>query len=371
MAEPLKNQYGPDVPRKIAGMIAAVHPPFDEDAFLHSALDGYEALELVPRSKHIAKALRDHLPADYETAVDLLLESLGPILETTESFGMSAFLYLPHVQFVAAYGVDHFEASMRAQYEITQRFSAEYSIRTFLIHHPEATLARLHEWVTDESVHVRRLVSEGTRTRLPWAQRLPAFQKDPSPVLALLERLKDDPELYVRRSVANNLNDIGKDHPELLVEVARRWMEGASDERAWLVRHALRSAVKRGDKGALEIVGFGGDVEVRIEDAWIKPDTPRIGETAEFGFTLRNMSEETQHILVDFTVHYVKANGKTNPKVFKLTTSELTVGSPLTVRKSLSLSQKTTRVHYPGRHRIGLLINGVAYPLVEFDLLAG
>ncbi|MDZ4702003.1 MAG: hypothetical protein SH809_19995 [Rhodothermales bacterium] len=209
MAEPLKNQYGPEIPRKIAGMIAPVYPAFDREGFLQSALDGYEALELLPRGRHIAKALRRHLPDEYPAAIDLLIASLGPKLEGTESFGMAPFLYLPHVFFVMDYGVDHFEPSMRAQYEITQRFSAEYSIRAYLEHHPEATLARLRQWVDDPSPHVRRLVSEGTRPLLPWASRLRAFQRDPSPVIELLELLKDDPELYVRRSVANNLNDIG------------------------------------------------------------------------------------------------------------------------------------------------------------------
>ena len=170
---------------------------------------------------------------------------------------MAAFLYMPHLFFVARHGLDHFEDSMRAQYALTQRFTAEYSIRAFLEKHPEATLARLREWAADPSQHVRRLVSEGTRPRLPWAPRLRAFQKDPRPVLELLELLKDDPELYVRRSVANNLNDIGKDHPALLTAVAKRWLRGATPERRWIVDHALRSAVKRADAGALGALGYG------------------------------------------------------------------------------------------------------------------
>ncbi|MEZ4702575.1 MAG: DNA alkylation repair protein [Rhodothermales bacterium] len=339
MAEPLKNQFGADKPATIAGMIANVYPPFDVDAFLADALAGYEALDLTPRGRQIAVALRTHLPADYEEAVDILIASLGPKLASTESFGMAPFLYLPHVTFVATYGVDHFESSMRAQYELTQRFSAEFSIRAFLIAHPEATLARLRAWVDDPSPHVRRLVSEGTRPRLPWAQRLPAFQQDPRPVLALLERLKDDPELYVRRSVANNLNDIGKDHPALLVDTARRWMADASEQRAWVVRHALRSAVKRGDPEALSIIGFDGAAEVRIENARMEPEAPAIGETAYVAFDLIHAGADAQRILVDYCVHYVKANGKTSPKVFKLKTFELTPGERTAVRKALSLTQ--------------------------------
>src|SRR5918997_3406822 len=236
MAAPLKDSFGPDVPVRIAGAIAAVWPAFPVEAFLADALDGYEELELTPRARHIADALGRHLPQDYERAIEILVASLGPKLDSPELTGMDAFVYLPHVFFVAERGADHFEASMRAQYELTQRFSAEYSIRVFLERYPDATLGRLREWALDPSPHVRRLVSEGTRPRLPWAPRLRAFQDDPRPVLELLELLKDDPELYVRRSVANNLNDIGKDHPELLFETCKRWLVDASEERSKLVK---------------------------------------------------------------------------------------------------------------------------------------
>lgn len=215
MAEPLKNHFGPEIPKRIAGMISAVFPRFDAQAFLDEAFKGYEDLHLTPRGWQIARALRRHLPDDFAAAADILIASLGPKLDRTEGLGMAPFLYLPHVLFVAEYGLDHFELSMRAQYELTQRFTAEFGIRPFLVRYPEQTLARLTAWTGDPSVHVRRLVSEGTRPRLPWAPRLRAFQANPRPVLALLERLKDDPELYVCRSVANNLNDIGKDHPAL------------------------------------------------------------------------------------------------------------------------------------------------------------
>jgi 3-methyladenine DNA glycosylase AlkC len=366
MAEPLKNQYGPEIPRKIAGMIAPVYPAFDGEAFLRTALDGYEPLELMPRGRHIARALRRHLPGEYPEAVEILINSLGSKLDGTESFGMAPFLYLPHVFFVADYGLDHFEPSLRAQYEITQRFSAEYSIRAYLERYPEATLARLREWVDDPSPHVRRLVSEGTRPRLPWAPRLRDFQRDPSPVIALLELLKDDPELYVRRSVANNLNDIGKDHPGLLAEIARRWMAGASEDRQWLVRHALRSAVKRGDPDALQVLGFAGDEALVVRNARISPERVAIGDSVMLSFEIANTSPIPQRVLVDFVVHFVKANGSTSSKVFKLTTLDFAPGGSATLSKSLSLAQRTTRKHYSGLHRIDAMLNGVVAPLGSF-----
>jgi 3-methyladenine DNA glycosylase AlkC len=233
VAEPLKNYYGPEIPVTIGAMIVAVEPNFPGDAFVAEALDGLQELELTPRARHVAHALARHLPDDYERSVDILVRSLGPPIVADELTGIDGFLYLPHVFFVAEHGLGHWEASMRAQYELTRRFTAEYSIRAFIDHEPERTLARLREWATDPSPHVRRLVSEGTRPRLPWAPRLQRFVRDPAPVLELLELLKDDPALYVRRSVANNLNDIGKDHPNLLVDTCRAWASDASDEGWW------------------------------------------------------------------------------------------------------------------------------------------
>jgi 3-methyladenine DNA glycosylase AlkC len=369
MAEPLKNHFGADIPKKIAGMIHAAHPSFDVDSFLREALTGYEPLALLPRGWQIARALRRHLPQDYARAADVLLASLGPKLTSTESFGMAPFLYLPHVLFVAEFGLDHFEISMRAQHELTQRFTAEFSIRPYLERHTEATLARMETWARDPSPHVRRLVSEGARPRLPWASRLRRFQADPRPVLALLELLKDDPELYVRRSVANNLNDIGKDHPALLAETARRWQRGASEERRWLIRHALRSAVKRSEAGALAVLGFGGAAQVSIDNARIEPPRVKTGGAVSISFSVRNTSAASARVLVDFRVFFVKAGGKPRPKVFKLKTLSLAPGETATLGKTLSLKQMTTRQHHPGRHAVEVLLNGRAAPLGAFEVV--
>jgi 3-methyladenine DNA glycosylase AlkC len=368
LAEPLKNHFGPEIPRRIAGMISTVFPRFQADTFLAEALNGYEALDLMPRGWQIAKALRRHLPDDYAKAAEILIASLGPKLDRTEAQGMAPFLYLPHVLFVAEYGLDHFEVSMQAQYELTQRFTAEFSIRPFLIRYPEATLARLKIWTKDPSPHVRRLVSEGTRPRLPWAPRLRTFQKDPRPVLALLERLKDDPELYVRRSVANSLNDIGKDHPALLVETARRWMNDATEERLWLIRHALRSAIKRGEPGALGVLGFGKKANVSIRNVTITPKRPRVGGSVTIDFEVVNKDARRQWVLVDLRAHFVKANGQTGPKVFKLKTIELAPREILSLGKTISLAEMTTRKHYPGTHRVEVLLNGAAKLLGSFEL---
>ena len=366
MAEPLKNQFGREIPERIGSMIARVFPAFRKAAFVADALDGYDALDLMPRGRKIAQALRRHLPADPGEAIGLLVESLGPRTDESEGQGMAPFLYLPHSFFVAEFGLDHFEDSMRAQYEITQRFTAEFSIRPFLERHPEATLSRLRQWAADPSPHVRRLVSEGTRPRLPWAPRLRMFQVDPAPVLALLELLKDDPDLYVRRSVANNLNDIGKDHPALLARTAQDWLQDASAERAWVVGHALRSAVKRAEPGALDVLGFGKAPEVSVGKARIAPKRARIGGAVSIAFDLMSTAKKQQRVLVDFRIHYVKANGKTRLKVFKLKTVDLAPGETLSLAKTISLAEMTTRRHYAGRHSVDVVLNGETRPLGAF-----
>ena len=368
MAEPLKNHFGPDVPSVIGDMLTRVHPRFPKQVFVRDALKGYEALNLLARGKHIAAALRRHLPADYERAVRILVESADPALTPRKPSGMTAFLYLPHVCFVEAFGIDHYDASMQAQYVLTQRFTAEYSIRPFITKYPDKTLALLKRWALDPCRDVRRLVSEGTRPRLPWASRLPQFQRDPRPVLELLELLKDDPELYVRRSVANNLNDIGKDNPALLAETARSWLVDPTPERRWLVEHALRSAIKRADPAALAALGYGGPARVNVGKVVIVPKRAVLGGKVRIDFVVSNATRHEQKALVDLRVHFVKANGKASPKVFKLKTLLLAAGESVKLGKSVSLVEMTTRKHYPGSHRVDVVINGAAQPLGVFEL---
>lgn len=245
----------------LAHNISLVHPRFKAADFRRAALKGLGPLAILQRGSHLAGALRSFLPGSYEEAVAVLLKSLTQPLTGTESFGLGVFFYLPHVNFVAKYGLDPahnsdrdpFEASMNAQYELTRRFSAEFSMRTFLIHRQKQTLDRLLDWTRDKDPHVRRLCSEGSRPRLPWAQRIPAFVKDPTLTAPILERLKDDPDLYVRRSVANHLGDIAKDHPGFVFELCERWIKGSSAERRWLIRHALRHPAKKGVAAALRL----------------------------------------------------------------------------------------------------------------------
>jgi 3-methyladenine DNA glycosylase AlkC len=368
MAEPLKNSFGPDVPRKLARMFVSVEPDFDAPGFVRRCLVGYEDMELTERARHIAQVLADHLPSDRRLALTVITDALGPEIEESELTGMDGFLYLPLVFFVALHGLDHFEEAMRAQYELTKRFTAEFSIRAFLERYPDATLDRMREWAADPNVHARRLVSEGTRPRLPWAPRLRGFQADPGPVIELLEALKDDPEEYVRRSVANNLNDISKDHPDLVVEVARRWWAGASPDRRRLVRHGLRTLIKQGHPGALAVLGHGPDSPVEVVAVSVAPTSVAIGEKVGIEVRLANRSNREGGALVDVIVHFVKANGTASPKVFKGAEVMLGPGEEKTISKTISLRQHSTRTHYPGRHQVDVQLNGRVVPGTGFEL---
>src|SRR5690606_8447033 len=233
MAEPLKHFFSRELVRRIGRSLAEVHPKFPLRSFVRDASRGLDELELKARAEQIAAAMRTHLPPRYPDAIRVIVRSLGPENDSDESggAGMAPFFYLPHTLFVARHGLDHFELSMPAQHELTRRFTCEFSIRAFIEKHPERTFSLLERWARDANPHVRRLVSEGTRPRLPWGARVRFLDDHPERCLSLLELLKDDPSPMVRRSVANHLNDLSKTYPELAFATARRWLEGAPEPR--------------------------------------------------------------------------------------------------------------------------------------------
>jgi 3-methyladenine DNA glycosylase AlkC len=372
MAEALKHFFSPALVRDLAAAVHGAWPEFPAPAFTAAATAGLLDLELMDRGRHIARALAEHLPAAYPEAVQVLLRSLGPEHASDElvGAGMAPFFYLPHVLFVAERGLDHFELSMHAQYELTKRFSAESSIRPYIAQDPERTFATLERWTQDPNPHVRRLPSEGTRLRLPWAMRVPWLDANPGRVLALLERLKDDPAPLVRRSVANNLNDLGKVHPELLMKTCAAWLPDATPERRALIEHALRSAVKRGEPAALALLGFGAKPSVQVEAPRFEPTPVRIGDSVTVSFDLVSTGRRTQELLVDLRVHFVKARGQTSPKVFKLKRVALGARARVTLSAKVSLAVHTTRKPQVGWHAVEVLVNGVALPAGGFEVVA-
>jgi 3-methyladenine DNA glycosylase AlkC len=279
---------------------------------------------------------------------------------------MAPFFYLPHTIFVADNGLDHFDLSMEAQHALTRRFSAEGSIRAFIDRDPERAWYWFERWSSDPNAHVRRLVSEGTRLRLPWARRVTWLDENPVRVIDLLERLRNDPSAMVRRSVANNLNDIAKVHPDLAVATCAKWSKDASAETRELIEHALRMAVKRGHQGALKLLGYGSRPKVRISGVTFRPRTVSVGGSAVIEFNITNTSAAKSELLVDLVVHFVKANGKSSPKVFKLKRLQLGRRESARLIKSVSLARHTTRTPQAGRHVVEASINGQRFPLGNF-----
>lgn len=371
MAASLKQFFSQALVRRMAADLVRAHSAFPARRFTEIATTGLARLELVDRGRHIARALAQCLPQPYPDAVAVLLRSLGPEHATDELLGagMGPFFYLPHTLYIAEHGLNHFDLSMRAQYELTKRFSAEGSIRPYIAKFPDRTLVLLRRWSRDSNAHVRRLVSEGTRLRLPWAQRVEWLDAHPERVLELLELLKDDPSTMVRRSVANNLNDLGKVRPELLARTCATWLKRATAERRELVEHALRSAVKRGEPEALRLLGYGRKVAVRLEHVRFAPARVRIGGRVAMTFTLRSTARTLQELLVDAAVHFLKARGNTSRKVFKVGRIALAPRAGTDLTTSFSLAVHTTRVPRPGRHAVELVVNGQIFKAGAFRVV--
>ena len=371
MAEQLKTFFSPALVSRLAADLVRVHPPFPARRFVRDACSGLGALELLDRGRHISRVLAKHLPAPYPDAIEVLLRSLGPEHASDELLGagMAPFFYLPHTMFVAEHGLEHFDLSMRAQYELTKRFSAEASIRPYIAAYPERTFEQFRAWTRDPNPHVRRLVSEGSRLRLPWAPRVAWLDEHPERILGLLDLLKDDPAPVVRRSVANNLNDLGKVHAHLLTRTCEAWLRGASTERRELVEHALRSAVKRGERDALRLLGYGRRPSVTVDDVRISPRRVAIGTRVSIEFALRSRSRAAQDLLVDVAVHFITPSGRSSPKVFKLTRVALPARGRAAFSTSVSLAVHTTRKPQPGRHAVDVIVNGETMRIGAFQVV--
>jgi 3-methyladenine DNA glycosylase AlkC len=377
MATDLKHMLSLDAAHQLGEQLAAAGAMVHRGQWQKAIGADFEFLGLMDRGRRLAQVMATCLPPDFAQAAPLLVRAMGRPMgldkqgEPTASGDVpSSFFYLPYSMYIASHGLQHLPEALQAQHALTQRFTAEFSLRPFLQQHPEATLAHLAQWAGDDNAHVRRAVSEATRPRLPWAARLPDFVHDPSPVLPLLTRLRDDCSSYVRRSVANHLNDIGKDHPDLLTGLARQWLDDAPVPvaRQSMLRHALRTAIKRGDVQALALFGHGQVSPLQIQSTSISPSTTRIGESVTVRCQLHNPSAQAARALADWRVFYVKANGALSPKVFKGSTVQVEAHSSVVIEKTLSLRQMSTRTHHPGRHRVEIALNGHAHPIGHFDL---
>jgi 3-methyladenine DNA glycosylase AlkC len=329
------------------------------------------SLAFKDRANLIAEALYELLPDDFGEAGQILLDSLEEELKDPDFTKENAFLYMPYGVYVSRYGLEeqHFELATQFLYEMTKRFSAEFAIRSFLSKFPQKMLHKLQEWVRDENQHVRRLVSEGTRPRLPWASRVTVYDDNYRVIMDLLAALRNDSELYVRRSVANHLNDLTKDRKDLVLDSLETWNKKPNKNIEWLTKHALRTLVKAGDVGALNLLGFSDNPQVEVLNFEVEQEQLKLGEKLVFSFNIQSKSLDKQSLVVDYIIHFKKANGSQSPKVFKLKVIELKGNELLQLNKKQTFQQLSTRVLYEGWHAVELQINGNSFGRKKFELV--
>ncbi len=344
----MKNWFDEAFYRRSADQLAALHPRFDAGRFLAHALDGLSERELMARLHRTAEAFHLALPVPFP-------DQLAVLRAHAPQIGHNFIAIWPCAH-VAAHGLARPDLALPALRELTRHGSAEFAVRPFLVRDLAGTLAVVREWAAADDEHVRRLASEGSRPRLPWGLRLQALVADPSPTLPLLAALRADPSLYVRKSVANHLNDIAKDHPERVLDLVAGW-DRADPRTAWIVRRGLRTLVKKGHPRALALLGAGA--EARLEATLtVRPRRIRLGDTVEFHATLVSTARRAQELIVDYVVHYVRPARRVSEKVFKWTSATLAPGATLELTKRQTFRDFSTRRHNPGRHLVELQING-------------
>jgi len=362
MPEPFKNMFNYKVIRKLAVDIQSVYDPFPGDEFVMSTVDGtWDDLELKERVIKVAVNLRKFLPRDYKEAIsiiDKVVMNYGSWLEGSGWF----FPY-----FVELYGLDedNWDISIGALERYTQYASAESAVRPFIIMNEERMMAQMYAWSKHESEHVRRLSSEGCRPALPWAQALNSFKKDPRPILPILEQLKADESVWVRKSVANNLNDISKTHPDLVIKVAKDWY-GKNEHTDWIVKHGCRTLLKKGNSEALAIFGLQDAASVEVSDLALEATSIRIGATITFSFTISANADTKARL--EYGIDYVKSGGKRNRKIFQISEVSLKKNTKKPYVRKHSFADVSTRKHYPGAHSVTLIVNGTERGTLDFEL---
>jgi len=359
MPDLLKDMYNQETLHKLALDIKSVYEPFLADDFLKSVMDEtWEGLELKARMRQITLNLGKYLPADYKKAIGIIDKI---------AMNHDGFVGIVFPDFVEIYGQDevNFEISIAALERYTPYSSSEFAVRPFIIKYEKRMMAQMYAWSKHENEHVRRLASEGCRPALPWAQALPKYKKDPSPVLPILEQLKTDPSLYVRKSVANNLNDISKTHPDLIAKLAKDWY-GKNEHTDWIVKHGCRTLLKKGNRDALAVFGYQDAASVDVEGFTLESASVSIGGDITFSFSV--LTNEAAKVRLEYGIDYVKSSGKRNRKIFQISEASLKENQKKPYTKKHSFADVSTRKHHPGTHSITLIVNGAERGTLDFEL---
>lgn len=356
MSSLLKDIYSVSFLRQFSSVVKTVVPSFSEKEFQLLVMDeNWSGLELKGRMKHISRCLHRFMPEDYSDAAKTIKDIIGQLRKSRIAESGIEFMFFP--EYIEMFGQDHYEASVDLIEFVTQLTSCEFAVRPFLIRYGQRMTDQMISWSVHPNHKVRRLASEGARPRLPWAMALPAFRKDPAPILPLLENLKADESEWVRRSVANNLNDISKDHPEIVMELAEKWKGTGADTDA-LVRHGCRGLLKRAHAGALAFYGLGTVRGIQLSGLEVLTPKVKVGESLSFSFTVRNENDTEHKLRLEYAIYYVKHLQKTTRKVFKISERSIGAGQSIDFVRNQSFKPITTRRYYPGMHRVAVICNG-------------
>lgn len=362
--EPLKNMYHPAMLKQVGMVIENTFAGFSAKKFVHDVLaDNWDRLELKRRVRRISDSLHQQMSGKFA-------DDVSSLLRITEALHAHAgrdntFEYIFLADYVEQYGLGHPKLAFNAMERITILASCEYAVRPYIIADQASSLAIMHEWTRHPHASVRRLASEGCRPRLPWGVALPSLKKQPAPVLPILEALKDDKSEFVRRSVANNLNDIAKDNPSVVKSIAAKWV-GHSRERDKILKHGCRTLLKKGDADVLGLFGVADNAACIVSHFEIITPLVRIGDQLEFSFSIANTGNADAAVRIEYEIGYVKAGDKKGRKIFKISEREVAAGAEISFTRRQSFADMTTRKHYAGAHTLAVVVNGVAKASGQF-----
>lgn len=355
----LKDEYNKIFVKGLAQNIAKYDNKFDSTSFIENIINkNWEKKELKERMRFITETINAYLKHPYPNQIKILSKVVSCYS------GLQGMLF---PDFVQVYGLNDYKISINALELFTQHSTAEFAIRPFIEKYPNKTMNQMLEWSKHKNEHLRRLASEGCRPKLPWASPLREFINNPTPCLPILENLKADESLYVKKSVANHLNDISKNHPKLVLDTAKKW-HGKNLHTDWIIKHALRTLLKKGDKNALSIFGLNDSKNLEINSLNVSKSNLSIGEFLFFEFDVINQSPKQRAIRLEYKIDYVKANGRTSGKVFQISEFTLSANTSKQFKRKQWFKQLSTRVHHPGKHKITIIVNGEKKDNITLDL---
>lgn len=361
--EPFKNIYNKNSIEHIAQQIKKYDKNFADKKFLIQSLSNINDLEMKARVLQITHALKANLSKTYIQNLNTLSKTMATMKkDIPQDDGLKGFILWIYSTYVEIYGLDYPDKSLLFMEKLTQRFTAEFCIRQFLIHHPKISYSYLEKWTTHKSEHVRRLASEGTRPNLPWGIKVPHTHTTPQTYNKLIMALKDDSSLYVRKSVANHLNDISHIDENLFISLLKN-LDDKIEHQHWIKKHASRTMLKKGHLEILSMFGFQKNPKIHVES---DIDKKQINEGDSLELFVKIKSKKKQSLRIDYIINYMKSNGELSPKVFRL--KDLEIEDEITFSKKISFKKVTTRKHYNGKHSIELLINGKKFNYLEFIL---